>query len=184
MNINKKILVSIGVCAVFLVSAITPEAVSAQANALSYTPRTEAERVAYLYGRISQLLEIQAQLQNGGSIVSLGTNAVAPSSVTVKTHRAADVNVTTAVLRGEVSLFGDATASAWFEYGEDRDFLDLRTRQVAVRSVFDRAVRTTITRLQEEEVYYYRIVTLNKDKTVSYGSIFSFRTDDDGNDDN
>jgi len=180
---KKYLLVSIGLFAVFILSSATPATVSAQSNALAYTPRTEAEKVAYLYGRISQLLEIQAQLRNGGSISALGNNPVAFNSVSVRTYRAVEVEVTSAVLRGEVKLFGDATASAWFEYGEDKNFLDLRSSRKNVRNVFDSAVRARVSNLEEEEVYYFRIVTLNKDKSVSYGEIFSFRTDEDEDND-
>lgn len=144
---------------------------------VDYQPQTNAEIIAYLYGRISQLLDIQATLESGGTISSLDSDFLL-DYVSVTTHSAAEVESTTAVLRGEVKLFGKLTASAWFEYGEDEDFLDQKTSKKSIRSVYDRAVRIKVTGLEDDERYYFRLVTLNKDKTISYGRVYSFRTDE------
>jgi hypothetical protein len=178
IGMNKYFILSISTIAVFFILAAAPITASAQTNFATYQPRTEAERIAYLYGRISQLLDIQAQLQNGGNVAAV-ENQLSFDYVSVDTHRAVEIEATTAVLRGEVELFGEATASAWFEYGEDKDFLDQRTTKKSIRSAYERAVRIKVSGLEEEEVYYFRIVTLNKDKTVSYGPIYTFRTDED-----
>lgn len=176
---NKFLLLSVSSFALFAMLSVTPTTVSAQSSALAYTPRTEAEKVAYLYGRISQLLEIQAELQRGGDISSLGNGSILFDYVTVKTHRAVEVEQTTAVLRGEVTLAGEVTASAWFEYGVDKNFLDQKTNRRNIRSAFDRAFRAPVSRLEDDKVYYFRVAALTKDDAVSYGSVFSFRTDEE-----
>lgn len=147
------------------------------AQTTTYQPQTQAERIAYIQGRIAQLMQIKQLLDRGNTLAE----AVAQSTVdyvTIDTHKATDVGVTTAILRGEVNLFGKATAQAWFEYGEDEDFLDRRTNQVYIHSVYDRPVRTKIDNLKEDERYYFRIVTVDTSKIVSYGPIYSFTTDE------
>lgn len=151
-------------------------------TSINYQPQTNAEIIAYLYGRISQLLDIQETLKTGGTISSLDSD-FSLDYVSVTTHSAIEVEETTAVLRGEVNLYGDMTASAWFEYGEDDDFLDQKTSKKTIRSAYDRAVRIKVSNLEDEERYYFRLVTLNKDSSVSYGKVYSFRTDEADDDD-
>lgn len=161
----------------FMVLLIFIPSVSNASTVFNYQPQTKAEMIAYLYGRISQLLDMQKTLKNGGTISSL-SNTFSLDYVTVATHKAIDIEETTAVLRGEVNLYGDMTASAWFEYGEDEDFLDQKTSKKSIRSVYDRAVRIQVKNLEDEKRYYFRLVTLSKDGSVSYGKIYGFRTDE------
>lgn len=144
-------------------------------SAATYQPRTNQELIAYLYGRIIQLNEIKQMIDSGKSWSDVSKLEV--NYVLVETHKATEIEETTAVLRGEVQLFGDATASVWFEYGEDENFLDQKTSRKSVRSAYDRAVRIKIDDLEDDERYYFRIVSLNKDKTISYGEVYQFRTD-------
>jgi hypothetical protein len=169
-----------GLMLVVLVAALAP--VSANAQTVSYHPQTQAEKVAYLYGRIAQLLQIKQLLGQGKSF----EEAVALSSVdyvTISTHRAIEITETTAVLRGEVNLYGKATAQAWFEYGEDEDFLDQRTNQTSVRSAYDRAVRMEVRNLEQDERYYFRLVVMSGDGIVSYGDVYQFRSDEEETED-
>jgi hypothetical protein len=149
----------------------------ASAQTISYQPQTQAEKMAYLYGRIAQLMQIKQLLDRGNTLAE----AVSQSSVdyvTLDTHRAVEVEETTAVLRGEVNVYGKATAEAWFEYGQDESFLDLHTNVVNIRTVYDRPVRTTVNYLEEDERYYFRIVVMDNNDVVSYGPILSFYTDE------
>ncbi len=168
--------ISLGVLALaFMFTVVAPVSVLAQSNTFSYQPRTVAEKVAYLYGRISQLLEIKQQLENSGQ------SEVSSSffnTITLDTHSAADKTSNSAILRGEVLLSGEATAKVWFEYGEESDFLDQKTRQSSVSSAYNRAVRVSVTRLKEDQRYYFRIAASDKEGVVYYGSVFAFRTDE------
>ncbi len=171
ISISKKSTV-VGLLMMALV--VTPFGVSAA----TYQPQTKAEIIAYLYGRISQLMEIKQSLERGDTITE-ATRQTDIGLVTVDTHKATEIEDTTAVLRGEVSLFGEATADAWFEYGQDEDFLDQKTRKQSVRTVYDRPVRISVSRLEEDERYYFRIVALDRDGNAYYGSVFQFRTDEE-----
>jgi len=159
---------------ILLVSFVTPVVASAQT--ISYKPQTKGEQVAYLYGRIAQLMAIKTLLDKGNTL----QEAVNQSSVdfaTGETRSALEVTDTTAVLRGEVTLFGDTTAKAWFEYGVDEDFLDQKTRQVSIRGAYDRAVREVVTKLLDDERYYFRIAVMTGE-IVQYGEVYGFRTDE------
>ena len=172
---NTKIFTASMLMAVLLVGTFMPTTVSARSAAISYVPQTEAEKIAYLYGRISQLAEIKQQLEVSGS-------ATASESlfdyIELDTYGSAEETETTAVLRGEVFLYGEATAYAWFEYGQESDLLDLRTSRKSIRTAYDRAVRTAVSRLEDDERYYFRLVAEDKAGVVHYGSIYSFRTDE------
>lgn len=170
--INKSISLLVFV-AIFTAATVIPERASAQTYA-TYQPRTQAEMVAYLYGRISQLMEIKAQLERGGSVNV--TTIPGLSLVSADTRSASEITATTAFLRGEVILFGDSTAQVWFEYGRDQGFLDQRTNKVNIRSAYDRAVRFQVRNLSDDTRYYFRIVSQDNKGNLQYGPVFSFRT--------
>lgn len=175
MKINKqKVFASIVLVAV-LVTTI-PNVTLAQ-GATQYQPQTTKELIAYLMGRIAQLQEMQRTLQGGTGSRTNNTQS-SFDFVTVYTQKADLVTDVTAVLRGEVLLFGKASAVAWFEYGQDEDFLDFKTNKVNVRSAYDRAIRTSIRNLEEDENYFVRLVAQDKNGTLIYGEIFQFRTDE------
>jgi len=159
----------------FFVIPVSTEA----ATATSYQPQTREEMIAYLYGRISQLVEMQQRYGQSGS------NSVSNSAIfnyaTADTHRADSITNVSAVLRGEVFLFGDATAYAWFEYGKDSSFLDQRTSKSYIGSAYERAVRIDVRNLEEDERYYFRIVAEDRNKNLRYGEVYGFRTDEDNN---
>lgn len=173
----KKSVIVFALAFVLLASLSVPTAARAQ-SALYYQPRTTSEMVAYLYGRIAQLLEIKQLLEQGGGRVTTSSAIPVFSQVSITTHSATEITNTTAVLRGEAELYGEATASVWFEYGQDEDFLDQKTRKVSVKTAYDRAVRTKVSYLEEDERYYFRMVATDKNDHIYYGKIFGFRTDE------
>lgn len=148
---------------------------TAFAQSVTYQPRTESELVAYLYGRIIQLVEIKAMLERQQGITS---PTYTPSGASIDTHSALEITSDTAILRGEVVLRDTTPIKAWFEYGQDQKFLDQKTRQVTVKSLYDRAVRQKVTQLEDDERYYFRIASMTKEGVVSYGPIYGFRTDE------
>lgn len=153
------------------VSFVIP--VSANA-ATYYQPQTKQEMIAFLYGRIAQLMDLLALSDSGGGTYLANTNRIIMS-----TKSAGDVTDVTAVLLGEVIVPVDTNVVAWFEYGEDEDFLDKKTSRVNVRSAYDRAVSRDVRYLKPDERYYFRLVLETKEGVVQYGSIRSFITDEE-----
>lgn len=164
---------SIMTCLLLLVTLVAP--ISAAAS--TYQPQTRGEMIAYLYGRIAQLIEIRNMLERGGAVAQ-SSSQFTSDLVTMDTHKALEVEATTAVLRGEVLLYGDAFAQVWFEYGTDGNFLDQRTGKYSIRTAYDRAVRVNVSRLEEDERYYFRIAGIDQSGNVYYGPIHQFRTDE------
>jgi len=148
----------------------------AESATLAYQPTTKPELIAYLYGRIYQLMAIQQQLHGG--VPSASPSMSGSVLVRIDTHKATEVEDVTAVLRGEVNLIGKTTAIAWFEYGIDESFLDQKTSKINVKSAYDRAVRTKVSKLVPDKRYYFRIATEDKSGKVSYGPVYQFRTDE------
>lgn len=173
-NIQLK-LTSLLVAVTMLITAV-PNAAQAQ-SVIQFQPRTTQELIAYLYGRIVQLQEIQKLMGRGGSSQT-GTQSLT-NYVTVETKKADRITNFSAVLRGETLLFGKATAEVWFEYGQDEDFLDFKTRKKTVRSAYDRSTRNYVKNLEDDERYYFRLVAKDNKGVVTYSSIYSFRTDED-----
>ena len=161
---------------VLMLAVVAPSVASAQS--IGYQPRTQAEMIAYLYGRITQLMEIKAMLERGAANQGYYQSDGGYSSVAIDTYSAQSETHESAILRGEVVLYGDTTATAWFEYGEDEDFLDLKTRKASVRSAYDRAIRQQVRYLDDDERYYFRIVAQTNNGKLIYGPIESFRTDE------
>ncbi|MEY3784206.1 MAG: hypothetical protein RLZZ230_528 [Candidatus Parcubacteria bacterium] len=172
MNTIKKYATGLTLGVMFL-SAFIPLTTQAATTVATYQPRTQAEMVAYLYGRISQLLEIQQSLSKSGN--SVVTSSML-SYVTISTYRASDITEKSAVLRGEAVIVGKTTASIWFEYGEDEYFLDQKTAKKTVASLYDRGVRITVNNLKDDKHYYFRIAALDKNGIVTYGETYTFRT--------
>ena len=169
---SKKIVAALLV--VVVIGTTVPSLALAQST--GYQPQSTRELIAYLLGRIEQLQEMQRLLQNDTS--RRVNNTASFDYVTVNTEKADNINAFDAVLRGEVHLFGKAAAPVWFDYGQDEDFLDFKTSKYSVRSAYDRAIRTQVRYLKEDERYYFRIVAQDKNGTLIYGDIFGFRTDE------
>jgi len=97
------------------------------------------------------------------------------------TRSASSVGDTNATLNGRVDGNGSSTR-VWFEYGRDRD-LDDETSQRSIGSGTD-TVSIRISGLRRDTTYYFRVAARNNHGT-DYGSIMSFHTDeDDNNNDN
>lgn len=150
----------------------------------TFTPQTERERQAYLYGQLQQLTALRAVLeqalavQRSGGVPSLGP--VRSSLLSIDTKYAYGVTDQIARLTGEAILLGNEPASVWFEYGEVKNFLDLKTSRISVRSALDRAVSANIKNLEEDQLYYFRMVAIDDNDEVLYGPIRSFTTKEEG----
>ena len=100
---------------------------------------------------------------------------------TVTTRDATDIDEEDAVLNGRVNGNGLSTR-AWFEYGTSRTNLN-RTTSSNTYGVGSTNYETHIYNLEEDTTYYFRAVAENSRGTVR-GSILSFETDRDNDDDN
>ncbi len=98
----------------------------------------------------------------------------------VTTRSATNINDNDAVLNGTVDGNGISTR-AWFEYGTSRSlgYSTSRTSYGSGSESYDER----ISGLNEDTTYYFRAVAENSEG-IAYGSILSFRTDDNNNDDN
>lgn len=99
----------------------------------------------------------------------------------VTTRSASDIKETSAVLNGRVDGNGLSTR-VWFEYSDDRDDVDNdeETSEDSVGSGTT-SFNERITGLRRNTTYYFRAVAENNDGE-DRGSIMSFRTDDDNDD--
>jgi hypothetical protein len=93
----------------------------------------------------------------------------------VTTKSATSISSNRATLNARVDGNGSST-KAWFEYGTDRDLGDSTSEESVGSRSTDFDLR--ISDLEEDTVYYFRVVAEN-DEGTDYGSILSFRTDDD-----
>ncbi len=122
------------------------------------------------------LRQLQAMQQNGGGF--------GDSEVDVITKSAADVDDEAATLRGEVDFNGEDEATVYFKWGTSASNLNKETTNVVIEEDEDTdAFEATITDLDEDKTYYFRAVAEDEDGDRTFGSILSFRTDDDSNDD-
>lgn len=87
-----------------------------------------------------------------------------------------------AELRGEIDFNrGADRAYVWFEYGEDRDELDLETSREYIDEDDDEEFEMRINDLDRGERYYFRAVAEDRDTDeLYYGDIESFRTSGSG----
>jgi len=93
----------------------------------------------------------------------------------VTTKSATSISDDRATLNARVDGNGSST-TAWFEYGTDRDLDDSTSEESVGSRSTDFDLR--ISDLEEDTIYYFRVVAEN-DEGTDYGSILSFRTDDD-----
>lgn len=102
--------------------------------------------------------------------------------VNITTKSAVDIEEEEATLRAYLNSI-DNDVTIWFEYGEDRDNLDEETSEVDYDEDDEgEYIEVTIDDLDEDTRYYFRVVAEDEDGDNSYGSVFSFRTDDEDDD--
>lgn len=104
-------------------------------------------------------------------------------SVDAETRSAVDVDEDSASLRGRIDLNDEDKASVYFEYGASRFDLDKDSRKLTIDEEDDDDFKINITNLDDDTLYYFRVVAIDEDKDKNYGAILSFRTEV-GEDDN
>jgi hypothetical protein len=95
------------------------------------------------------------------------------------TRSASSISTTSAILNARADGNG-ASTRVWFEFGDDRDMED-ETPSKSIGSGTD-TVSVRVTGLRRDRTYYFRAVARNSEGT-DYGSIMSFRTDNNDNND-
>lgn len=133
-------------------------------------------QIGYLLVLISQLQNLLREGQG-----DFGNN-YDDEDFNVKTQKATNIEDDSAELQGYVDIDDVDEVSTWFEYGKNRNRLNFSTTNT--NSVSSRNVSVEINNLDEDTQYYFRIVGRDDENDIDYGSILSFRTDEDSNDDN
>ena len=121
---------------VVFVSLFTPAKASAQVFNSQFTPQTNEQLIAYLYGIIAQLQNQNTTVSQIGSGQVLGvTNTVTNFSnnkIDVSTRAVRNTTEDETTLTGRAFLNGSTFARVWFEYGEDSGADDERTSKRSV----------------------------------------------------
>lgn len=105
---------------------------------------------------------------------TLGTPAPIGGAPTVRTMTASSVSKTTAKLNGEV-IPNKAGTEYWFEYGKTTELGDISTLTFVGDASVKTVVSFSLSGLNPETKYYFRLNAQNKFGTVN-GSILNFKT--------
>ena len=180
----------VGVCAA-VVLALSAVPMAAQAQTYD---QTREQLINEIYRLLAQLALMQSP-QQGYYIETpqyrynyqyqtprvLG-ESTSNARVEVETLRAIDVEDDEASVYGNVDLDSARFADVWFEYGQDDDDLDERSRMGRIDRNDRRSFRADLEDLDEDERYYYRAVARDPQGRLDYGAIRNFFTDEDGRD--
>lgn len=139
------------------------------------------ENTTYYYRAVAQ----NSDGTDFGGIVSLTTDDIDTNDEAepdVTTLSARNVEDDEARLRGQVRP-NDLYTDVWFEWGDSRFNLDEDTsREIIDRDTSSASFDFVIDNLDDDTLYYFRAVAEN-DEGIDRGSVFSFRTDDNGSGD-
>ncbi len=139
-----------------------------------YTPSYsyQTDQIAYLLALIADLERAlrDRHIETGDSDIAVVTSGVT------------NIDEDSATLKGTIDLRNSDSAEVWFEYGVDRYDLDEETDKETVDD--DTDVSESIDDLDDNTLYYFRIVGEDEDGDIRYGAIRSFRTDDNGSQSN
>ena len=105
------------------------------------------------------------------------------SDLNMTTLSAREIDEDSAELRGRVDFGSSDTADVWFEYGKNRMNLNNTTNEMSLDDSDDETFTQTVSRLNEDTLYYFRAVGEDEDGDEDRGSTLSFRTDEDDSDD-
>lgn len=105
------------------------------------------------------------------------------SILEVTTNSASNIEDDRARINGEVDFNSSDFAYLWFEWGEDDDDLDEETPRIRRDDDESEDFAVTLTRLDEDQEYFFRAVGKDEDGRNDFGNTRSFTTDEDGDDD-
>lgn len=98
--------------------------------------------------------------------------------IDVSTRSAVDVTEDEATLRGAVTLSRNEDVEVYFEYGTSRSNLRYETRRKEVDDRGSYNFESEVRGLSDNTTYYFRAVAEDDDGDEEYGSIYTFRTND------
>lgn len=162
----------VGIFAGLLLVA-TPAKVDAQVFVQNFSPQTQQELVAYIYGLIAQQQGLG--FTPSGSVLGVSASSVGLSPVEVTTFEASNVSEDEAWVWGEIDLNGAAFATVWFEYGESRSLGDV-SRSGRIDNRTSDTFRGDLDDLDRDEEYFYRAVAEDPFGQRAFGTIKSFET--------
>lgn len=138
--------------------------------------QTVGEQVIYLASGTTYQARIVARDTTGtyrGEAVSFTTKTSVPKLPYVSTSFAQNVTKSSAILRGQVDPYGDASTEVWFEWGTA---VPLSHETVRLpQDGTNQNVVYPLSGLSDDTTYYFRVVARNA-KGIAYGDIQGFDT--------
>jgi len=138
----------------------------------------------YIFYLLQLINQLQAQLSSLGGGYYDDTDRSGDSEIEITTRSATNIKDDEARLRGTIDFNDSDYAYIWFEYGEDNDDLDEDTPHIKLDDSDDEDFSSRVTDLDEDQKYYFRAVGEDEDGERDYGSVKSFTTDENGNNNN
>ena len=150
----------------------------------SYQNQMQIEMMQRYIEQLLAILERLKELQASGNYYPTYPS-YGNSDVDVTTRSATDIDDDAATLRGRVDFNSEDEATVYFRYGYSRSDLDEETVHVVLdEDDDDEDFSQRIVNLREDRTYYFRAIAEDEDGRKDYGSILSFRTDDDNHSSN
>lgn len=140
--------------------------------------------VDYLQQYIRQLQALLEQLQRLQTGNYYPNYNLGNSEVDVSTRDAVDISDTRATLRGVVDFNDSDEAVVYFNWGRKANDLRYTTTHLVLDEDDDTDFQNTLTDLNSDITYYYRAVAEDEDGRRAFGSVVSFETDEEDNDNN
>ncbi len=113
-----------------------------------------------------------------------GNISTGTSDVKAITKSATNIDTDEATLRGELKMGSSDYANVWFMYGTKQNYLVNTTATGYIDDDGTTQFSGTVTNLKKNTTYYFKAVGEDEDGDRSYGSVLSFRTGYNSNDDN
>jgi len=114
-------------------------------------------------------------------IKPVSLNNLFNQDVNVTTLGTSDVDEDSATLKGQIKIKNSDSVDVWFEYGKDPGNLKYSTSKDELSS--DETYEDDISDLEDDQIYFFRMVAEDEDGEKYYGNTLSFVTDDDEEDD-
>jgi hypothetical protein len=148
----------------------------------SYTSSNQQATIQAYIRQIEALLAQLRALQSGNNYYNPVSNG--NSEVSVTTRSADEIEDDAATLRGEVDFNDSDEATVYFRWGVSASNLNEETPQIVLDDSDDEEFDAYIDDLDEDRTYYFRAIAEDEDGRRVQGSIMSFRSDDDGRNNN
>jgi hypothetical protein len=104
------------------------------------------------------------------------------TEIDVFTRTAINIEDNRATLRGRIDFNDEDEATVYFLWGDTRTNLDEETSHVLLDDNDDENFEKTLTGLRNNETYYYRAVAEDSEGNKTYGTVYTFSTNDSDED--